>query len=129
MAKYRLAHPTVSVHVDKAFYVELQELKARTGKSVGDVLREALGKQKASSGDAHQTGFVEGYEQGYGDALKDFPLGRCARCRELLRWDLSDKKHLAILTERITDVRHAHCPDGPGLRLAERAERRAQADV
>ena len=56
--KYEKSHPTISVRVSKELYDGLKNLMKITGKSMGDVLREALGKQMPSAKKAYQSGYV-----------------------------------------------------------------------
>lgn len=48
-AKYDQSHPTISIRVKRELYDELMELRESTGKTLGDILREAAGKQKLSA--------------------------------------------------------------------------------
>jgi predicted DNA-binding protein len=42
--RYNQTHPTVSIRVSQDLYDRLKELREKSGKSLGDILREALGK-------------------------------------------------------------------------------------
>ena len=55
--RYEEAHPTISVRVSRELYDELRDLKATTGKSLGDILREALGLQQFLANQAYNRGF------------------------------------------------------------------------
>jgi len=55
--KYNESHPTVSVRVSRELYDKLSELRRVSGKSLGDVLREAVGKQVPSTKQAYLTGY------------------------------------------------------------------------
>ena len=55
--KYDQAHPTVSIRVTKELYDNLNYLREYGGKSLGDILREAVGKQKETTDVAYQTGY------------------------------------------------------------------------
>lgn len=57
--KYDQDHPTVSIRVTREFYDELEELRETSGKSLGDILREALNKQAPSAAKARKIGFNE----------------------------------------------------------------------
>ena len=57
--KYDLAHPTISVRVTHELYEELKQMQEQSGKSLGDILREALKKQAPSTKKAHQLGYEE----------------------------------------------------------------------
>ena len=46
--RYEALNPTVSARVSKNLFREIKALKDRSGKSVADVLREALGAQAPS---------------------------------------------------------------------------------
>jgi predicted transcriptional regulator len=73
--KYDESHPTVSVRVDRALYDKLQELKELTNKSMGDILREAVKKQKPWAKDAYDLGQKAGYDS----AKREFAVAyRCS---------------------------------------------------
>jgi len=55
-AKYERQNPTISIRVSRQFYEELKDFQALTGKSIGDILREALGKQAPSAQEAFDNG-------------------------------------------------------------------------
>lgn len=55
--KYDKVHPIISLRVDAALKAKLDEIRAESGKSVGDILREAVGVQAKSVKKAHQLGY------------------------------------------------------------------------
>ena len=55
--KYDSSHPTVSVRVTQEMREDLDLLRCVSGKSLGDILREALNKQLPSTGEAYETGY------------------------------------------------------------------------
>ena len=56
-ARYDQSHPTKSIRVNRELYDELKELQESTGKTLGDILREAAGKQKLSAKGSYQLGY------------------------------------------------------------------------
>lgn len=71
--KYDKSHPTVSVRVDQELKNKLDEIKEISGKSVGDILREAVAVQAASAKSA--------YANGYSKAKKDWGVTyKCSIC-------------------------------------------------
>jgi hypothetical protein len=71
--KYDKSHPTISIRVDQELKKKLDEIKEVSGKSVGDILREAVGVQAASAKSA--------YEKGYTKAKKEWGVTyKCAVC-------------------------------------------------
>ena len=48
-ARYEQRNPTVSIRVSREMYDRLKALKERSGKSFGDILREALGVQEPAT--------------------------------------------------------------------------------
>lgn len=60
--KYNTTHPTVSVRVSQDLYDQLKELREKSGKSLGDILREALKKQAPSVNQAFTNGYSKGAE-------------------------------------------------------------------
>ena len=61
--KYNQTHPTVSIRVSQDLYDQLKELREKSGKSLGDILREALDKQAPSTNKAFQGGFNKARRQ------------------------------------------------------------------
>jgi predicted DNA-binding protein len=55
--KYEMNNPTISIRVSKQLYQQLKMLRKFSGKSLGDILREALQKQGPSVKDAYNKGF------------------------------------------------------------------------
>lgn len=58
--RYDEQHPTVSARVPRELYDQLQQLKELSGKSLADVLKEALGAQGPSTRAAYNQGLVAG---------------------------------------------------------------------
>jgi len=54
--RYDQSHPTVSIRVTRALYDQLKDLREHSGKSLGDILREALEQQTPSTKMAYQLG-------------------------------------------------------------------------
>ena len=46
--KYDKSHPTISIRVSEDLKKQLDEIKEMSGKSIGDILREAVGVQSKS---------------------------------------------------------------------------------
>lgn len=67
--KYDQAHPTISIRVTQELYKQLKEMRERGGKSLGDILREALRIQSPSTKEAHQRGYNAAKEE-YGVIFK-----------------------------------------------------------
>jgi Ribbon-helix-helix protein, copG family len=61
--RYDKTHPTVSIRVSQEMYGQLKELRSKSGKSLGDILREALGKQAPSVKQAFTNGFMAAQEK------------------------------------------------------------------
>ena len=61
--KYNQTHPTLSIRVSQDLYDQLKELREKSGKSLGDILREALDKQAPSTNKAFQRGFNKARRQ------------------------------------------------------------------
>lgn len=71
--KYDLSHPTVSIRVTSELYDELEEIRELSGKSLGDILREALKKQAPS--------VKKSYQKGYDAAKEEFSVPyKCSIC-------------------------------------------------
>lgn len=75
--RYEQQHPTVSVRVSQPVYDRLKALRERSGKSLGDILREALGVQEPTT----NVTFNRGYRKGHADAEKLYRVDyRCSVC-------------------------------------------------
>ncbi len=57
--KYDKTHPIISIRVDQDLKKMLDDIKKVSGKSVGDILREAVGVQKKSTKKAYDLGFTK----------------------------------------------------------------------
>jgi len=75
--RYDQQHPTVSARVPLQIYDQLQELKRLSGKSLADVLKEALGRQKPSTETAYIRGLAIGREEASEMFRVEFPCAIC----------------------------------------------------
>ena len=126
--RYEQAHPTVTVRVSKELHDEMKEYTETEGKSYADILKVALGAQKASSDKAHNRDYKEGYakgvaerqqkayDEGYKAGTKKeriVSLGHCTSCREPLIWNLNNAKNIEQLSQIVDKARwqHTDCQD------------------
>lgn len=56
--KYDSTHPIVSIRVNQEVKKKLEEIKVKSGKSPADILKEAVGMQAPSVGDAFARGYL-----------------------------------------------------------------------
>ncbi len=71
--RYDQSHPTVSIRVTRELYDQLKDLREHSGKSLGDILREALKQQMPSTKKA--------YQEGYNAAKREFAVSyKCRVC-------------------------------------------------
>ncbi len=104
--KYDQSHPTVSVRVDRALYDELQELREMSKKSLGDILREAVKKQKPWAKDAYDLGQKAGYDS----AKREFAVTyRCSVCGGVLTVTTADEKRAVAQYMREHGWKHGKC--------------------
>jgi hypothetical protein len=104
--KYDESHPTVSVRVDRKLYDELKELQNLTGKSLTDILREAVRKQKPWAKDAYDLGQKAGYDS----AKRQFEVTyRCSVCGGLITMNTADEKKAAAQYMRENGWKHSKC--------------------
>ena len=75
--RYEEAHPVISMRVSKVLYLQLRDIKQMTGKSVADVLREAMGAQFDKGTEAWRLGFSRGYKKAQEKYRVNF---RCHTC-------------------------------------------------
>jgi hypothetical protein len=100
--KYEKSHPTISVRVSRELYDGLKNLMKITGKSMGDVLREALDKQMPSAKKAYQSGY---------DAGKDlFAVSyHCYLCGEQMTVWSKEQKEAAAQYMKSHGWSHTEC--------------------
>lgn len=58
--KYDKSHPTISIRVSQDLKKQLDEIREMSGKSIGDILREAVGVQGESIKNAWKRGLSYG---------------------------------------------------------------------
>lgn len=100
--KYDKTHPIVSVRVDQELKKQLDEIKEMSDKSVGDILREAVGVQSISIKNAWKRGVS--YGKGiYGVWYK------CSVCGGKMLIDSADEKKAAGKLMREAGWKHGSC--------------------
>ena len=104
--RYEYENPTVSVRVSRQLFEELRALKARSGKGVGDVLREAIGAQAATVGDAYQHGFRDGSRRTMAQYRVDY---RCSGCGGTLTVTAKAEKQAVAAYMREHGWKHRDC--------------------
>jgi len=107
--KYDHSHPTVSIRVDKELKDKLDELRTKSGKSLGYILREAVGKQLPKVEHAYQDGFAAGQAS----AAFCFP---CAICGGLMRITSQEDKQFVAEAVKICRLGHKTCISSDGLK-------------
>jgi predicted DNA-binding protein len=101
-ARYDQSHPTISIRVKRELYNELKELQERTGKTLGDILREAAGKQKLSAKGSYQLGYNAAKE-------KYSVLYKCNICHDLMIVTSDDEKKAIASYTLEHGWRHGEC--------------------
>ncbi len=100
--KYDQQHPTISIRVNQQLYEQLKELRETTGKSLGDILREALKAQKPSAKRA--------FDLGYSAAKSRYSVEyRCSVCGGTLVVDSEQEKRAIAQYMREYGWRHTSC--------------------
>ncbi|MEE9247671.1 MAG: ribbon-helix-helix domain-containing protein [Dehalococcoidia bacterium] len=105
--RYEQGNPVVSIRVSKEVYGRLKELKERSGKSVGDVLREALGKQDPTAKAAYSRGYKKGWAEAEHRYRVDYP---CRKCYGTLTILLDKEKQAAATFMIQGGWVHSACP-------------------
>jgi hypothetical protein len=104
--KYDESHPTVSARVDRKLRDELKGLQKLTGKSLADILREAVTKQKPWAKDAYDIGQKVGYDS----AKRQFEVTyRCSVCGGVLTVTTPEAKKAAAQYMREHGWGHGKC--------------------
>jgi len=100
--KYDSEHPTVSARVTKELRGKLDELQKKSGKSLGDILREALKVQKPMTEKA--------YASGYEDARRKYAVVyQCSVCGEDITITSEKAKRAAVAHMMENGWRHSAC--------------------
>lgn len=101
-AKYDLSHPTVSIRVNRELYDQLEALRLVSGKSLGDILREAVDKQAPST--------LKAYDDGYDDAKRKFAITyKCSICGGNIILSSPKEKEAAMQYMRDHRWGHGEC--------------------
>jgi len=100
--KYDKSHPIVSIRVDLDLKKKLEEINQTSGKSVGDILREAVGAQGKSTKKAYEVGFAEA-RRTYGVRY------RCAVCGGVILMGTDAEKEAAAQFMREHRWGHGKC--------------------
>ena len=104
--RYEQSHPVISVRVDRELCDRLKDLEPVSGKSVADVLREALGQQEASANDAYMIGYDDGIEWADAEYRVDY---RCSVCGGTMTTDTAEEKAAAAKYMREDRWHHGEC--------------------
>jgi len=60
--RYESNNPAVSVRVSRELKDELDEIRATSGMSMGDILKAGLDRLKPDTEEAYDRGYIDGYE-------------------------------------------------------------------
>lgn len=100
--KYDKTHPTISIRVSQELKKQLAEVKETSGKSVGDILREAVGVQSKSA----KSSWMRGHSYAktiYGVWYK------CSVCGGSILISTDDEKKAAAKLMREAGWHHGSC--------------------
>ena len=118
--RYEAAHPTVSVRVSRALRDKLEEIKALTGKSNAEIVRETLEAQ-IKVDEAYHRGFGDGLkrgeEEGYDRGLRE---GRSHGESEGYKRGLSEGA--ATIRSQLTYMITLRCRECGGRKILENDE-------
>lgn len=100
--RYDNVHPIVSVRVNQELKQQLDEIKQMSGKSVGDILREAVGVQAPST--------KEAYTRGWNYATRAYIVKyKCRVCGGTILINTSEEKKAAAQYMREHGWAHSRC--------------------
>ena len=108
--RYEQSNPTISIRVSRELRDRLVELKQKSGKSVADVVREALDVQEPSVEEAYQRGRKNGFKAAERRYRVDY---RCSVCGGTLTIESPKEKQAAAQFMREYGWGHSSC-HGPG---------------
>ena len=100
--KYDKSHPTISIRVSQDLKTQLDGIKEMSDKSVGDILREAVGVQGISNKNAWKRGISHGKGL-YGVSCK------CSICGGNFLLESKDAKQAAAKYMREHEWHHTTC--------------------
>ncbi len=100
--KYDKSHPIISIRVSQDLKEQLDEIKEMSGKSIGDILREAVGVQSKSVKNAWKGGSSVAKSK-YGVRYK------CSVCGGDMIIHTTDEKKAAALYMREYAWHHVSC--------------------
>ena len=100
--KYDKSHPIISIRVSQDLKEQLDEIREMSGKSVGDILREAVGVQSVSIKDAWKRGVSHGKGL-YGVSYK------CSICGGNMLIESANAKKAAAIYMREHRWHHNSC--------------------
>ncbi|MBA7648125.1 hypothetical protein ES703_55907 [subsurface metagenome] len=100
--KYDKSHPIISIRVSEDLKEQLDEIREMSGKSIGDILREAVGVQSKSVKIARKIGHGLAKAQ-YGVRYK------CSVCGGDMIIDTADEKKAAAKLMRESGWKHTSC--------------------
>ena len=104
--RYEQHNPTVSVRVSREMYDRLKALREQSGKSLGDILREALGVQEPAT----RAAYSRGHRKGCADTEKLYRVDfRCSVCNGRLTIDDDTSKRAAAEYMRENGWAHSSC--------------------
>lgn len=100
--KYDKTHPIISIRVSQDLKKQLDEIKELSGRSIGDILREAVGVQSKSTKSA--------WNRGYNLAKTTYGVWyKCSVCGGSILLDSADEKKAAAKMMREARWRHVSC--------------------
>jgi hypothetical protein len=100
--KYELSHPTISIQVDLDTDLRLRELRERTGKSLGTLIRENLQVQQRNEQVTHNRGCAQAVEE---HQIR-YP---CARCGKPIPIEPNGESDRMVIDYLSTRRMHASC--------------------
>jgi len=100
--KYDKSHPTISIRVSQDLKKQLDEIREMSDKSVGDILREAVGVQSVSIKNAWKRGVS------HGKGIYGVPY-KCSVCGGNMIIDTADEKKAAAKLMRESGWECGNC--------------------
>jgi len=100
--KYDKSHPTISIRVSQDLKEQLDEIREKSGKSIGDILREAVGVQGESVKDA--------WTRGHSLAKSKYGVWyKCSVCGGNILIESDNEKKAAAIFMRQNGWQHGKC--------------------
>ena len=106
--RYDKSHPTISFRVRTEEYAPIREMAEQEGKTIGELVREALNKDVKNKTSRYRAGYTTGHNDGYKKAKREHQIWYfCCVCGERVDITPNSDSHKDII-EMMKEKRWGH---------------------